>query len=115
MPKNTLKVFWITTLITKRKTKIKIVKKEQFSFSKRNQGKQAFLGIFACLLGRQYDVHFLAEFKYLKNEKIINYLMRKPYMYDLATCKKESLHLDLSLKYDILYEISDLSNKTLRN
>ena len=53
----------------RKKTKLKIVKNEQFSFAKRNQGKQAFLGILACLLGSQYDVHFLAEFKSLKNEK----------------------------------------------
>ena len=52
-----------------KKTKLKIVKKEQFSFAKRNQGKQTFLGILACLLGSQYDVHFLAKFKSLKNEK----------------------------------------------
>ena len=69
MTQNTLKVFWVTTLVTKKNTKLKIVKKEQFSFAKRNQGKQAFLGILACLLGSQYDVHFLAEFKSLKNEK----------------------------------------------
>ena len=53
----------------RKKTKLKIVKNEQFSFAKRKQGKQAFLGILACLLGSQYDVHFLAEFKSLKNEK----------------------------------------------
>ena len=58
--------------------------------------------------------NFIAEFKSLKNEKI-NYLMSKLQIYDLATCKNEFLHLDLSLKDDILYEISDLSNKTLRN
>ena len=69
MPKNTLKVFLVTTLITQKKTKLKIVKKEQFSYAKRNQGKQAFLGILALLLGIQYDVHFLVEFKSLKNEK----------------------------------------------
>ena len=62
-------MFRVTTLITKKKTKLKIVKNEQFSFVKRNQGKQAFLGILDCLLGSQYDVHFLAEFKSLKNEK----------------------------------------------
>ena len=69
MPKINLKVFWVTTLITKKKTKLKIVKKEQFSFAKRNQGKKAFLQIFAFLLGSQYYVNFLAEFKSLKNEK----------------------------------------------
>ena len=69
VPKNTLKLFWVTTLITEKKIKLKIVKKEQFSFAKRNQGKQAFLGILACILGSQYDVHFLAEFKSLKSEK----------------------------------------------
>ena len=70
VPKNTLKVLWVTTLISgKKKTKLEIVKKEQFSFAKRNQGKQAFLGIFVLLLGSQYDVHFLVEFKSLKNEK----------------------------------------------
>ena len=69
MPKNTLKVLWVTTLITKKRTKLNIVKKEQFSFAKRNQGKQYFLGILACILGSQYDVQFLAEFKSLKNEK----------------------------------------------
>ena len=76
VPKNTLNVFWVTTLITEKKTKLKIVKKEQFSFAKRNQGKKDFLGILACLLGREYDVHFLVKFKYLKNEKKRNYLMR---------------------------------------
>ena len=114
MPKNTLKFFWVTTLITKKKTKLKIVKNEKNSFAKRNHGKHAFLGILACLLGSQYDVHFLAEFKTLKNEKR-NYLMSKLSIYDLATCKNEFLHLDLSLKYDILYESLDLRNKTLRN
>ena len=69
MPKNTLKVLWVTTLLPEKKTKLKTVKKEHFSFAKGNQGKQAFLGILACLLGSQYDVHFLAEFKSLKNEK----------------------------------------------
>ena len=62
-------MFWFTTLITEKKTKLKIVKKEQFSFAKRNQGMQAFLGILDFLLGSQYDVQFLAAFKYLKNEK----------------------------------------------
>ena len=76
VPKSNLKVLWVTTLITEKKTKLKIVKKEQFRFAKRNQGKQAFVGILACLLGSQYDVHFLAEFKSLKNEKR-NYLMSK--------------------------------------
>ena len=80
-------MFWVTTLLTKKKTKLKIVKKEQFSFAKRNEGKQAFLGILTCLLGSQYDVHFLAEFKSLKNEKR-NYLVIKFEIYDLATCKK---------------------------
>ena len=60
MAKNTLKVFWVTTLITEKKTKLKIVKNEQFNFAKRNQGKRAFLGILAFLLGSQYDVHFLS-------------------------------------------------------
>ena len=58
-------------------TKLKVVKKEQFSFAKRNQGKKAFLGILACILGSQYDVQFHAEFKSLKSEKRINYLMSK--------------------------------------
>ena len=31
----------------RKKTKLKIVKNEQFSFAKGNQGKQAFLGILA--------------------------------------------------------------------
>ena len=50
VPKNTLKVFWVTTLITEKKTKLKIVKKEQFSFAKRNQGKKYFLRILDFLL-----------------------------------------------------------------
>ena len=59
MPKNTLKVLWVTTLITeKKKTKLKIVKKEQFSFAKRNQGKQDFLGILDLCFGSQYDMKF---------------------------------------------------------
>ena len=66
-------MFWVTTLISEKKTKLKIVKKEQFSFAKRNQGKQAFLGILAFLFGSQYDVHFLAEFKSLKNKKKLPY------------------------------------------
>ena len=69
MLQNNLKVFWVTTLITKEETKLKIVKKEQFSFAKRNQGKQYFLEILAFILGGQYDVHFISEFKSLKNEK----------------------------------------------
>ena len=85
MPKNTLKVLWVTTLITEKKTKLKIVKKEQFSFAKGNQGKQAFLGILACFLGSQYDVHFLAEFKSLKNGK------KKKLLYEQA--------LDLQFSY----------------
>ena len=69
MTQNTLNVFWISSLITEKNTKLKIVKKEQFSFAKRNQGKQDFLGILSFLLGSQYDVHFLVEFTFLKNEK----------------------------------------------
>ena len=69
VPKNTLKVFWVTTLITEKKTKLKIVKKEQFIFIKRNQGNKYFLGKLSCILGSQYDVNFLVEFKYLKNKK----------------------------------------------
>ena len=33
------------------------------------EGKKAFLGVLAWVLGNQYDVHFLVEFKSLKNEK----------------------------------------------
>ena len=73
-----LKSNGVTTLITEKKTKLKIVKNEQFSFAKRNQGKQYFLGILDFLLGSQYDVHFLAEFKSLKDEnKRRNYLTSK--------------------------------------
>ena len=52
-----------------KKTKLKIVKNEQVSFAKRNQGKKDFLGILACLLGRKYDMQFLSEFKSLNNLK----------------------------------------------
>ena len=69
MTKHTLKLFCVTALITEKKLCKKFVKLGWSSFAKRNQGKQAFLGILAFLLGSQYDVHFFADIKSLKNEK----------------------------------------------
>ena len=43
-----------------KKSKLKKLKK----CAKKNQEKQAFLGILACLLGSQYDLHFYARYNF---------------------------------------------------
>ena len=53
VPKNTLKVFWVTTLVTEKKLSKKLFKGANLVSEKRNQGKQSFLGILACFLGSQ--------------------------------------------------------------
>ena len=59
MPKNTLKVSLDNTQKLQKKLS-KINEKR----AKRNQGKQAFLGILACLLGSQYDMHSYARYDF---------------------------------------------------
>ena len=39
---------------------------------KNDQGKQAFLGILACLLGSQYDMHWNARFNFKSLGKLLS-------------------------------------------
>ena len=56
---NISKLLWCLLILIKNETKsLQSAKIKDFS-QKGNQRKQAFLGILACLLGSQYDVHWL--------------------------------------------------------
>ena len=76
MPKHTLKVFWVTTLVTEKKLSKKLLKGANLVFQKGTKERKLSLGYWLSVWAANDICTFLAEFKSLKNEKI-NYLMSK--------------------------------------
>ena len=89
MPKNTLKLFWVTTLVTEKRLSKKLLKWANLVLQKGTKESKISLGSWIAVWEANEICNFLAEFKSLKNEKI-NYLMSKFQIYDLATCKKDN-------------------------
>ena len=81
--------------------------------AKNNQGEQAFLGILACFLGSQYDVHLDAKFNFDIRWKL---LLRASFRSTIDYLhQRDFLCLDLFLKCDKTCEILDLSKNTSMN
>ena len=82
--------FWVNPLLTENNQVKTSLKKGE----KRNQGKQAFLGILACLLGSQYDVHWFLYLSFITAN--IN-LMHASYKFSLKFHAKKMISLKLDL------------------
>ena len=76
VPKHTLKVFWVTTLVTEKKLSKKLLKGANLVLQKGTKESKLSLGSWLSVWAVNEIRTFLAEFKSLKNEKA-NYLMRK--------------------------------------
>ena len=76
VPKHTLKVFWVTTLVTKKKLSKKLLKGANLVLQKGTKESKLSLGSWLAVWAANEICTFLAEFKSLKNEKR-NYLMSK--------------------------------------
>ena len=76
VPKHTLKVFWVTTLVTKKKLSKKLLKGANLVLQKGTKESKFSLGYCPSFLEANEICTFLGEFKSLKNEKR-NYLMSK--------------------------------------
>ena len=74
--KNTLKVFWVTTLVTEKKLSKKLLKGANLVLQKGTKESKLSLGSWLAVWAANEICTFLAEFKSLKNEKR-NYLMSK--------------------------------------
>ena len=87
VPKHTLKVFWVTTLVTKKKLSKNLLKGANLVLQKGTKESKLSLESWLAVWESNEICNFLTELKSLKNEKG-NYPMSKIYIYDLATCKK---------------------------
>ena len=76
VPKNTLKVFWVTTLVTKKKLSKKLLKGANLVLQKGTKESKISLGSWLSIWADNEICTFLAKFKSLKNRKR-NYLMSK--------------------------------------
>ena len=76
-----------------------------------DQGKQAFLGTLACLLGNQYDVHLDANFNFDIQRKL---LLRASFRSTINYLhQRDFLCLDLFLRCDKTCELLDLRKNNL--
>ena len=69
MPKNTLKVFWVTTLVTKKKLSKKLLKGANLVLQKGTKESKLSLGSWLVVWAANEICTFFAEFKSLKNKK----------------------------------------------
>ena len=76
VPKNTLKVFWVTTLVTEKKLSKKMLKGANLVLQKGTKESKISLGSWLAVWEANEICNFLSEFKSFKNEKR-NYLMSK--------------------------------------
>ena len=74
--KHTLKVFWVTTLVTETKLSQKLLKWENLVLQKGTKESKLSLGSWLAVWESNEICTFLTKFKSLKNEKG-NYLMSK--------------------------------------
>ena len=76
VPKHTLKVFWVTTLVTEKKLIKQLLKGANVVLQKGNKERKISLGSWLAVWASNEICTFIAEFKSLKNKKR-NYLMSK--------------------------------------
>ena len=76
VPKETLKVFWVTMLVTEKELSKKLLKGANLVLQKETKESKLCLGSWLVVWVANEICTFLAEFKSLKNEKR-NYLMSK--------------------------------------
>ena len=76
MPKHTLKLFWVTTLVTEKKLSKILLSWGNLVLQKGTKESKISLGSWLAVWEANAICNFIAEFKYLKKEKI-NYLMSK--------------------------------------
>ena len=76
VPKHTLKVFWVTTLVTEKKLSKKLLNGANLVLQKGTKESKLSLGSWIFVLEANDICTFLVEFKSLKNWKR-NYLMSK--------------------------------------
>ena len=76
VPKHTLKVFWVTTLVTKKKPSKILLSWGNLVLQKGTKESKLSLGYWLAVWAANEICTFLAEFKSLKNGKR-NYLMSK--------------------------------------
>ena len=75
-PKNSLKVFWVTMLVTEKKLSKKLLKGANLVLQKGTKESKISLGSWISAWAANEICTFLTEFKSLKNRKR-NYLMSK--------------------------------------
>ena len=76
MPKHTLKVFWVSALVTEKKLSKKLLNGGNLVLQKGTKERKISLGYWLAVWAANEICTFLAEFKSLNNEKR-NYLMSK--------------------------------------
>ena len=76
VPKHTLKVFWVTTLVTEKKLSKKLLKGANLVLQRGTKESKLSLGSWLAVWEANEMCTFIAEFKSLKNKKG-SYLMSK--------------------------------------
>ena len=69
MPQNTLKVLWVTTLITGKRLSLKLLKRANLVLQKGTKENKLSLGYWLDILEANMICTFLTEFETLKNKK----------------------------------------------
>ena len=76
MPKHTLKVFWVTTLVTKKNLSKNLLSWGNLVLQKGTKESKLYLGYWISVWAANEMCTFIVEFESLKNDKE-NYLMSK--------------------------------------
>ena len=87
VPKNTLKVFWVTTLVTEKKLSKKLLKGANLVLQKGTKESKISLGSWLVVLASNEICTFLAEYETLNNSKG-NYLIIKLQISFIMLAKK---------------------------